>query len=151
MSTERPIASDRALRNVMTRAQGALRTRKSSLLWRSSAPRTPRKTIGLSLAALVATVGIAGAANAISLPIVGNLEIPLVGNSINLDILQQNAAVTQYADCPLGVVRVVVNSQLVNVCVVVLPVANATCLPAAPLRVNISLAPLVTACVRSLP
>ena len=163
MSRERPVASDRALRNVMTRAQSAGRTRKFSLLWRSSAPRAPRKAIGFSLVAIVATVGFAGAANAFSLPILGNLLGSSSSQLLNVDLNtnnpttlkvnlgKQNAPVIQYADCPLGLVRVVVSGNLVDACVVVLPVGNAACPAGGLIRVNLPLAPLVTACVRVLP
>ena len=70
MSDERPAADGRTLDRVMTRAQGA-RTRKSSLLWRSSAPRTPKKTIALVIAAIFATGGLATAANANLLGLLG--------------------------------------------------------------------------------
>lgn len=64
MSDERPVASDRTLDRVMTRAQAARPARKSGLLWRSSAPRTPRKTLALVCAALLTTGGMAATANA---------------------------------------------------------------------------------------
>lgn len=80
MRTDRPVASDRALDRVMTRAQGARRTRKTSLLWRSSAPRTPRKTIALVCAALVTTGGMAATANAGLLDTLLGGNIPLVSS-----------------------------------------------------------------------
>ena len=80
MSDERPAADGHTLDRVMTRAQGA-RTRKSSLLWRSSAPRTPKKTIALVIAAIFATGGMATAANA---NLLGNL---LGGNGLLSQLL----------------------------------------------------------------
>ncbi len=83
MSTERPVASDRVLQSAMTRAQGAPRT-KTSLLWRSSAPRTPRKTIALLVAAIAATGGMATAASANGLFGLGGLlsggKIPILSS-----------------------------------------------------------------------
>ena len=64
MSMGRPVASDCALRHAMTRAQGARGARKS-LLWRSDAPRTPKKSIIAGIAAIAATASLAGAATAI--------------------------------------------------------------------------------------
>ena len=88
ISDERPVASGRTLDNVMTRAQGA-RTRRSSLLWRSSAPRTPRKTIAIVVAALFATGGMATAASANGL--LGNL---LGGNGLLSSLLGTGGGAT---------------------------------------------------------
>lgn len=80
---ERPVASDRQLSRVMRRTEGARGTRKS-LLWRSSAPRSPRRTIALAIAALVATGGFTAAASADGLlgGLLGNL--PLLGSTNSL-------------------------------------------------------------------
>ena len=82
MSEGAPGRRDRALNSVMTRAQGARRTRKSSLLWRSSAPRTPRKTITMFFIALLATGGMATASQAAGDDFLGGLldENGLVGS-----------------------------------------------------------------------
>ncbi len=87
MSDERPAADGHTLDRVMTRAQGA-RTRKSSLLWRSSAPRTPKKTIALVIAAIAATGGMATAANA---NLLGNL---LGGNGLLSQLLGTGGGAT---------------------------------------------------------
>lgn len=60
MSTERPVASDRTLDRVMTRAQGARPARKSSLMWRSTAPRVRGKVLALGAGAILAAAGTVG-------------------------------------------------------------------------------------------
>ena len=74
MSTERPVASDCAIDSVMTRAQGARGASKSSLMWRSSAPRAPRKSLALGVAGVLAMAGAAGMASANHIP--GNVVSP---------------------------------------------------------------------------
>lgn len=64
MTTERPVASDATLDSVMTRVQSNSKSRRSSLLWRSS---RPRKTFAVGLAALTMSLGVASAASAFSL------------------------------------------------------------------------------------
>lgn len=60
MSTERPVASDRVLDRAMTRASAANAPRKSSLLWRSTAPRARKKSLALGAAGILAMGGMAG-------------------------------------------------------------------------------------------
>ena len=163
MSEERPVASDRALNSVMTRAQGARRTRKSSLLWRSSAPRTPRKTITMFFVALLATGGMATASQASLLGgggggildgLLGDdgLLGGLLGGSderikapINVNV-DNDAADVQYNRCgDASLVRVNLNLQpLLFGCVRLFPVgANGKCADAS---IKIDLRPV--ACVR---
>ncbi|MEJ7826253.1 MAG: hypothetical protein WKF48_12530, partial [Solirubrobacteraceae bacterium] len=62
MSKESPVASDRTLDHVMRRAQSARGTRKSSLLWRSSAPRAGKKSVAVVVSGVMAMAGLTGMA-----------------------------------------------------------------------------------------
>ena len=130
MSKERPVASDRVLSRVMTRARGAGRAR-TSLLWRSSAPRPPRRSIAVCVAALLAAGSMTAAAtagpldgllknvtnqlgltnqNAPALPDLTNKKPPIdinvdIGGNKLPDLLNDDAAATQYGGavaCPTG-------------------------------------------------
>ena len=108
MSDERPVASNHTLDRVMTRAQGARRTRKS-FMWRSSAPRTPRKTIAFAITALLATGGVAATANAGLLDGLLGGNIPLISALVqggdqsskkaSCDTLGTVSAVANLGDC----------------------------------------------------
>ncbi|MGI8728867.1 MAG: hypothetical protein ACR2LK_02550 [Solirubrobacteraceae bacterium] len=103
ISKERPVASNFALDRVMTRAQGARSARRSSLLWRSSAPRAPKKSIAVGIAALLAMAGMAGAAGALTL-------IPInVGSLVTSD---PDASLAQYTECPTAPLTVFVDGQV---------------------------------------
>ncbi|HEV2776918.1 MAG TPA: hypothetical protein VGV90_15095 [Solirubrobacteraceae bacterium] len=138
MSMESPVASDRALDRVMTRAQGARRTRKSSLLWRSSAPRAGRKSIAVAVAGVLAMAGLTGmtvmSATANHEP--GHIDSPV-----------------DEADCPGGVIQAeVILGELVQACVVVLPFdpdSNATCPPGA-VQIDVDLDALTQTCATAL-
>lgn len=111
ISKERPVASNFALDRVMTRAQGARSARRSSLLWRSSAPRAPKKSIAVGIAALLAMAGMAGAAGAFTL-IPAGLD---VGSLVTSD---QDASQAQYTECPTDPLTVFLDAQVGGIDVV---------------------------------
>lgn len=137
MSTESPVASDRTLDRAMTRAQGARRTRKSSLLWRSSAPRAGRKGIAVAVAGVLAMAGMTGVA------VMGATAQSGVDVTIQLD------STPSATNCPDGVVQAVVTiGGLVDACVVVLPYdpnSNATCPPGS-IQLDVDLDALTQTC-----
>lgn len=139
MSEERPVASDRALNSVMTRAQGARRTRKSSLLWRSSAPRTPRKTITMLFVALLATGSMATASQA------------AIGDGLLGGLLGDNGLVGSLLGGLLGTNEKIKAPVNVNVDNDAANVQYNRCGDATLARVNLNLQPLLFGCVRLFP
>jgi len=65
---ERPVPSDRTLDRVMTRAQGARRSPKPSLLWSRTAPQAPKRFLAFCAAAVMATGGMTAVASAVHIP-----------------------------------------------------------------------------------
>ena len=139
MSTESPVASDRTLDRAMTRAQGARRTRKSSLLWRSSAPRAGRKSIAALVTGVLAMAGMTGVA-VVGATAEGGAVAPLVDSGV--DELQ----------CGPGQIVVDVDlGELAQVCVVVFPDPNgvAEC-PDGLVELDVDLDPLTILCTTAL-
>jgi len=112
MSAERPVATDVALDRVMTRAKRAIVTPKRSLLWRSTAPRLPRRSISLAVVAALACGGVASTASAGLLSplttqatVIVNAAATLVGTTATTtNTVTLNAPAVQYqCDNPITV------------------------------------------------
>jgi hypothetical protein len=129
MSMESPVASDRTLDRVMTRAEGARRPRKSSFLWRSSAPRAGRRGLAVAVAGVMAMAGMTGVA--------------VMGATAQIDSTPSELS------CPSGVVQLVpIVGDLVQACVSVLPFAegaDAVCPPGA-IQIDVDLGSLTQTC-----